>query len=83
MHLCCHLFGIFQRGLTSNLDGLHTILSHGFCNEFTAGNRGVFLLRTLDNGVGSALVEECNGISIMIVRSYPCSIRVGIAQEEE
>lgn len=46
-------------------------------------DRGVFLLETLDNGVGPALVEECNGKSIMIVRSYPFSIHVGIAQEEE
>lgn len=105
MHLCRNLFASFQRGMTSNLGGLHTVFSHGFCNKFAPGlqgrncqfptsvttargrgrtyDRGIFLLRTLDNGVDSALVEECNGIPILIVSPYTCSMCVAIAQKEE
>lgn len=40
MHLCRNLFASFQRDSTSNLGGLHTVFSHGFCNEFAAGLHG-------------------------------------------
>jgi hypothetical protein len=63
MYLLCNYCGIQQRRCASSFSRLHAIAGHSFGDELATCDGRILLRRTLDDYIGSSLIEECEGIS--------------------